>query len=121
MGALPPLTNAELVFTIGVWTEILAGEVPETDLVKAYVRAARDKKSSFGLTATEIVQGYRAFCESERVSGMPQDNNLLPGRVCGKCHGTGMELVWTDRNYQLARRCDHVEEITEEMLEAAGI
>lgn len=89
------------------WSEVLSGEVPESHLEAAYVRALRDKQGGFALTAADLVSGFRANCESERnAPRLVQDANLLNGQVCGKCHGTGME-EFTEQGYKQMRRCDH--------------
>lgn len=107
----PPLDNPELIAQARAWSEILDGEVPEKDLESAYVRAMRDKETGFALSAPELVQGFRAFCVSERTAPqIAQNSNLLVGAVCPRCHGSGMEMVTAgpDDRYSYARRCDHV-------------
>lgn len=120
---LPALEPADAVVTVRAWAEILDGEVPENYLERAYVRAMRDKETGFALSAPELVQGFRSVCASERTAPR-QDSNLLPGEVCQKCFGTGMYAP--DKRdalgYRLpAQRCDHVAEITEDDLTAAGM
>lgn len=76
--ALPPLDNEELAIAIQAWAEIFYGEVPESDLSAAYLRAMRDKDSSFALNASDVVRAFRANCESERAAPrMPERTNLL--------------------------------------------
>lgn len=112
--SLPPLTNTELLAHVSTWEEIALGEIPEIYLETAYVRAMRDKDSGFALTASDLVQGYRANCESERaLPQIPQSNNLLTGEVCQRCFGTGMEQ-FRESGYANMRRCDHVPLVTDE-------
>lgn len=104
---LPPLTNEELLAHTQAWAQILYGVVPENDLERSYLRAMRDKETTFALSAPEMVQAYRAECQSEIASPRPaQDANLLPGEVCQKCFGTGWE-EFKENGYKQSRRCTH--------------
>lgn len=89
------------------WTEVLEGEVPPSYLDAAYLRAVRDKGTSYALTASDVVKGYRDECESERAAPqIPQNTRLLAGEVCGKCFGSGREEVISG-GYRVSRRCNH--------------
>lgn len=109
--ALPALEPSEMIVAARAWAQILEGEVPDNYLEQSYVRAMRDKETTFALSAPEIVQAYRNICQDERAAPpIPMDRNLLPGNVCGKCFGIGMEVP-EGRDavgYKLgARRCSH--------------
>lgn len=112
--SLPPLINTELAAHIAVWAEIVFGVIPEAQLEAAYFRAMQDKADSFPLTASDLVQGYRANCESERSAPqIPQDKNLLAGDVCARCFGTGWEQ-YREGSYANVRKCDHAVESSED-------
>jgi hypothetical protein len=105
---LPPLDNYELALHISAWAEIVFGVIPESRLQDAYVRAMRDNADGFTLTAPGLVKGYRDLCESERLAPqMPMDRNLLPGNVCSRCFGTGLEQFIEADGYKSSRRCEH--------------
>ena len=102
---MPTAQESELLAE--TWAEVLDGEIPVTDLDAAYIRAMRDKKDSFALTANDMVKAHRDNCESARVAPrVPQDANLLSGEVCPRCHGTGFEQ-YREGGYINSRRCDH--------------
>jgi hypothetical protein len=105
---LPPLTNEELAIHTAVWAEIVFGVIPESQLERAYARAMQDNADGFTLTAPKLVQGYRSLCASEASAPqLPQTSNLLAGKVCKKCFGSGMEQ-YVEGGYKQVRRCDHV-------------
>lgn len=90
------------------WVEVLEPVIPESSLEAAYLRAAQDKGSGYPLAASDLVQGYRANCDSERAAPqIPQTANLLTGDVCKRCFGTGWEQ-YREGGYANMRKCDHV-------------
>ncbi len=110
--SLPALSPDEFRLAVRTWCEILDGEVSGNDLSSAYIRAARDCQDGFPLSAGDIVRGYRANCESERVAPRPLDSKMLTGEVCGKCYGSGLYVSDEKdaQGYKLpAVRCDHSE------------
>jgi hypothetical protein len=105
---LPTLEPAEVATQARSFATIIEGEVPDTYLESAYVRAMRDKESSYPLSAPEIVQAYRAITADETAAPpIPRDRNLLPGNVCSRCFGQGIEQILVD-GYKQGRRCDHI-------------
>lgn len=102
---MPEPTESHLM--ADAWVEVLEGEVPEGYLEAAYLRAMRDKGNGFGLSANDLVQGYRDLCESERAAPqIPQNSRLLPGEVCQRCFGSGREQK-LEGGYMVSRRCSH--------------
>lgn len=105
---MPEPAESELMAE--AWADVLDGEVPISDLERVYTRAMRDKTDTFPLTAPMMVKAYRDICDSDRAAPrIPQEANLLPGEVCKKCFGTGME-EFVVNGYRQAKRCDHVVE-----------
>lgn len=106
--SLPALTPVEFEIAVESWAQVIGPAIPESKLEAAYIRAMTDKESGFALGASELIKGYRDHCESERYAPQtPMDRNLLPGEVCQRCFGTGMEIFCDADGYKQSRRCEH--------------
>jgi hypothetical protein len=102
---MPTAQESELLAE--TWAEVLDGEIPAKELDAAYIRALRDKKDGFALTANDMVKAHRDNCESNRVPRLPQATNLLSGDVCPRCFGSGLEQFIDAEGYKQSRRCEH--------------